>query len=40
MCHLQENHFFNMHMKTFMSGEKVEGEMVPEAEGSSVKGSS
>ena len=27
-------------MKSFLSGEKVEGEMVHEAEGSSVKGSS
>ena len=34
------NQFFKIYMKTFLSGEKVEGEMVPYAEGSSVKGSS
>ena len=27
-------------MKTFLSGEKLEGEMMPQAEGLSVKGSS
>ena len=31
------NHFFNLYMKIFLSGEKVKGGMVPSAEGS-IKG--
>ena len=43
MFHLQEkkfNNLFKIYLKTFLLVEKVEGEMVPKAEGSSVKGSS